>query len=910
MTNRVKKYTPESFKMALEQQQYYNKILGVNSQVEEVFLEQSDESLNRRKIRKTCEQNKLDNKAKKENIEQILVLFQTELENINEELDSLQGQLLENYVDNNSEFLLKIQNLSESKSVCESYIYYFKQQQKILEYDYLYEKVDSVNFMNDYMENGYNLFDIDYKEAQEGVLCLNLELMDTKDNPLNRLAVLEYLVETRPEGWSVDYALEYYLPGIGGIPHVDYVDLYRYLTEDEKAKYHYLFEHEGNEAAFDYVYNMMGFINERKGRAEADEFLNSLDYTDEDKLKQSISNYFDVSWEGLGDGVDSFWEGLFNVIASDGVISADDYKKMYVLQGLQEKSNSLDEVYKFNMSLGNLAPVMIFSSIISFLTKNPTLGAKIASMLMGLSSGGNAKEQALQSGNSETFSTLYGIFTGFSEATLGYYLGKIPGISKMSGFKFGDLLQEGAEEFLQTYIEAGLQAVILGEDVDWSEIPAHACESFIMGVLMSGFLNKGQATVNMIIDKVTVPIYIEDTLQYLVDNPDKSVIDAFCDVNNIDKAFFSSIRKGVYDIMFQSALKVSENLSGMINKFNFSVNLNNKQGSSSESLAFFENSGFQYGVDQHAINRLAIYIYNGKKYDYHKAIEMVNDAYNAGLPIPKFTKIHSPEYNYQKNKLISMGFSSKDAAIILECIDDAGACTYADTCNQIFYQYRNNPEKFEADFGYPMYKQINGVMSLNSTDLLLDLYLFVNKVTNGGAFILNGNRLNPHMMSNAIDIFGRNLLNTDQQVDLSEEGRVRTDVINRFLKSKNPKLNYEAVLVKANFSTKSLSTQEMDSIISYVLSEMNNGKSISMDVCYDKSSNNEVIHFNSLDESKYRSVSSEDWGEGGAHGITITGVENNGFVVSSWGNKYIIPYDDLINGGIFQIFSTNISYVS
>ena len=86
---------------------------------------------------------------------------------------------------------------------------------------------------------------------------------------------------------------------------------------------------------------------------------------------------------------------------------------------------------------------------------------------MGSSAGGNAKHQALVKGNSVEASTLYGIFSGTSEAVLGYYLGKIPGISKMSGLTLGNLLSEGAEEYLQEWVDAGLQAVILGEDVDW-----------------------------------------------------------------------------------------------------------------------------------------------------------------------------------------------------------------------------------------------------------------------------------------------------------------------------------------------------------------------------------------------------------------------------------------------------------
>ena len=66
---------------------------------------------------------------------------------------------------------------------------------------------------------------------------------------------------------------------------------------------------------------------------------------------------------------------------------------------------------------------------------------------------------------------------------LGYYLGKIPGISKISGLTLGNLLSEGTEEYLQEWVESGLQAVILGEDIDWNEVPKNAEKSFVMGIL-------------------------------------------------------------------------------------------------------------------------------------------------------------------------------------------------------------------------------------------------------------------------------------------------------------------------------------------------------------------------------------------------------------------------------------------
>jgi len=883
MSDRIKKYTPETFKAALEQQQEYNYYNRVNGQIEEVALEYEEKDRKQRETYQKCEQTKIDNKAKKEDLNNIRNVFQKELNAINKELEPLleeykmaesamsvgYGDAFDRNYEKIKELSPKIKELESKKAILEPFIYSCDQQLKMSKYDYLNEDVNIVNYMNEYKKNGYNIFNIDWEKARDCDPSI-----DTKENPLNRLAVVEYLISTAPE--DIDFEnIKRNNPRIGGMlvngEIIDYFDLYQFLTEEERAKYHYLFEHEGIDVATQYIIDMQDTFNQRQGQAEAEKFLNSLDYTDEGKLKQSISNYFGVSVEGLGDGIDSFWEGIDKIIMADGVLSSDDYRKIYVLQGLQEKSDILDGVYQFSSSLGNMAPTLVASAVITYCTKNPELGAKIASMLMGASAGGNAREQALAGGSDQLSAALYAIFTGLSEATLGYYLGKIPGISQTSGFTLSNILQEGTEEYLQTYIDAGLQAVILGNDIDWNEIPKEAQKSFIMGMLMSGFLNGGQSIVNVTINGNSMNIDIEKTLEYMENNPDVSVIDAIEQINNV---------------------KLPD--GGLYNK---------------DANNFFENSGAQYGVDQGIINSLSSYEYNGKTYSYHDAMAMINEAREKGLPIPKFTEIHSQEYYYQQNKLTSMGFSSNDAAVILECIDDAGACSYADVCNQIFYQYRNNPEKFEKEFGYPMYKEINGEMSLNSTDLLLDMYLYVNSVENGGSFILDGNKINPDAISDRIDASGRNLLKTEEQVDLANTQSNNTAVINSFLQSKNETLRYEDRFIGTSYFAPYLSKESMDQKVNLVLDEMDAGKSISMHISK-FTANDTVIHLNSFDESTYESLSTANWPENMGHAVTITDVADNGFVVSTYGNKYIIPFEDLMNGGKFEIYSTEITDTS
>ena len=119
---------------------------------------------------------------------------------------------------------------------------------------------------------------------------------------------------------------------------------------------------------------------------------------------------------------------------------------------------------------------------------------------------------------------------------------------------------------------------------------------------------------------------------------------------------------------------------------------------------FFDTySDGMYGSNQRVFREMCIYIYNGVEYEYRQIMKIVNDAVAKGNPIPKITVKYDAKYLELINKLVSKGFTEAEAFIILESIDDQGACSYATTADNIFYFYRNNPEQFEKDFGYPMY---------------------------------------------------------------------------------------------------------------------------------------------------------------------------------------------------------------
>ena len=111
-----------------------------------------------------------------------------------------------------------------------------------------------------------------------------------------------------------------------------------------------------------------------------------------------------------------------------------------------------------------------------------------------------------------------------------------------------------------------------------------------------------------------------------------------------------------------------------------------------------------------------------------------------------------------------------------------------------------NPELFEELFGFPMYKTTkNGKKILNSNELLLDMYLYVNDTRNGGNLIHKNSNSNTYIFnhSDSIDVFGRLMLDTEQQVCMSTSAGSNNEVLSSYLNAKG--LDWDSyVLIENN----------------------------------------------------------------------------------------------------------------
>ncbi len=323
-------------------------------------------------------------------------------------------------------------------------------------------------------------------------------------------------------------------------------------TDPELANmYNYLYVTEGKEKANQYLEDMRDTINQLAGEQKAKAFLETLKNDPEGKEK--LMNHLKIAGKGLGDGVESFSEGLKEWILSDDVKTSDEYESMYLLQALSSeeekqalgliidgKSSSgvidytedygklVDWNYKLNQGIGNMLPAIALSTI------NPTLG----SVSLGLSSGGNAYHSALTEGYSMEKAVLYGMFYGASDAML-EKAGGIIGLAENpgKGILLG-MIKEGGQEAVQELFTSGiLDSILLGKEINVDELSDAMKESFIMGALVAGTLNGAQKSVKLVVDgeyRTTTLTGLKELLcQQQIDTANQNLDEILSDKPNI-----------------------------------------------------------------------------------------------------------------------------------------------------------------------------------------------------------------------------------------------------------------------------------------------------------------------------------------------------------------------------------------
>ena len=397
----------------------------------------------------------------------------------------------------------------------------------------------------------------------------------------------------------------------------EYLKAYSYMTQHQRNMYNYLYDSEGFESAEKFLSALKNTTTwkEQAGAYEAREYIISLDF-DVDNSKMTSQDFENLSTDyevidgkyvkkdlsnvvlkgesaknilktfdtGFSDGIDGWCDGIKNLFINGPEASKrsiDDYKNAGILGCLSQ--TKYFESYNIGQTAGNqFIPTMIGLASGGILGA-AGVGSKIGATLMGASAAGNSKQEALRNGYTLEKSWTYGILSGLSEVGTEYFLGSIPGLSSVKGLpskmasaiakggKYGTVLTkaltwstetlgEGSEEWLQEYIDAGLRATVLGEEINFDELNDQALEAFKIGCIMGGISNSPAGKLKQEIVYATVG---GERIQINLSNEIEG-ISSKIETNSIENNAISATKKKT----ISTQLKDTNNVMGNINDVN------------------------------------------------------------------------------------------------------------------------------------------------------------------------------------------------------------------------------------------------------------------------------------------------------------------------------------------------------
>ena len=182
-----------------------------------------------------------------------------------------------------------------------------------------------------------------------------------------------------------------------------------------------------------------------------------------------------------------------------------------------------------------------------------------------------------------------------------------------------------------------------------------------------------------------------------------------------------------------------------------------------------------------------------------------------------------------------------------------------------------------------MYVEIDGQKFLNSKALMTDLYLFANTRANGGKiFDVDGNT------GKLVVIAPDNSM--EEQVYMAKAIGFNNKIINEFLaanSSKDVSLRIESSNLYSHI-TGEKTTFDIMKLSEDVKELIAQGAYVSLSEHYAQS---KPIKFINLDGGFCHSTT--NWNPFEGHITTVVDVTEEGFVVVSWGGKYLVKFEDL-----------------
>lgn len=448
-------------------------------------------------------------------LEQLRKLNNEEIERLQVETDSLEAKYQE-YLSNlhlnleREELIKKLENQLNVLQMNASFSYGLNQEDEIsrlteqisaLRKEELEEKIQ---YIKEHSNEFESFMGMGFEEYNQKIIYNEYTILElkAKDYQLRQQAKELPYEQIKTTEEYISYVSSYTGGSEKSNTYLANRNLENYLSEEQLIMFSYLYDTRDFSEANAYLEAIEDKINQAKGMSEAQVFLSRIIDEEGNVDVGELEYIFTTMGQGLLNGIETFGEGFENLfdITSDGMVTDNQYAQQFILQGLselQEKgqiSKFIDDTYQISTSIGNMLP----GSIISILT-----GGTVGHVLMGMSAAGNAKNEALIS-NSDNIALayLYGAFNGASEAVVGKIMGNIPGLNEGSKFAVKEILSEGAEEFVQTYVDAGLKAVVYHEIPDLGELTEEGLKSFLYGCITSGIMTGSQTAISFTINGV------------------------------------------------------------------------------------------------------------------------------------------------------------------------------------------------------------------------------------------------------------------------------------------------------------------------------------------------------------------------------------------------------------------------
>ena len=307
----------------------------------------------------------------------------------------------------------------------------------------------------------------------------------------------------------------------------NYDELWSHLTADQKETYYYLLGKYGHEDAS--VYFEMSRNTLKQEAAEAY-------YNEKLKGKQYEHLYAVVSgWDRFSTGI----KVAFGNTSTDDRLVDPQFVKSEVVDALGEKQTAIWYNFKENKwettvagkttyqigydmldNATNMAPAMVAGAAASLI--NPAFGKVVQISLTGLSTGGNAYKEAIDSGAEHYQAVNYAFAIGVSEAVLdkvlsgagnvigGSFVGNViknatSGIksaaAKLAINMAGSFASEWAEESLQELLVPFYENMLLDadntwDDIDWEQVSYAGFLGGLTALAMQGPIGVASVTTN------------------------------------------------------------------------------------------------------------------------------------------------------------------------------------------------------------------------------------------------------------------------------------------------------------------------------------------------------------------------------------------------------------------------------